>query len=149
MPPFETFLTVNDGSSASPALSRKKAREMKLRADKLADVQSPTLVHCLNCGAAIKLSHKSEYDASHWLRHRGRCLKKSKAREVERALMKAAVLSATSSSTGSSPSPASSERALTPPDDNDAQQPRIADPEFPDWQSWDWSKLKSRFLPPL
>ncbi|KAJ7654486.1 hypothetical protein DFH06DRAFT_1329760 [Mycena polygramma] len=62
-----------------------------------------------------------------------------------------AVLSATSSSTGSSPSPASSERTLTPPDD-DGVQPRIADPlalpEFPYWQSWDWSKLKSRFLPP-
>ncbi|KAJ7917510.1 hypothetical protein B0H13DRAFT_323573 [Mycena leptocephala] len=143
---------VSDGESAptSPAApSKKKLREMKLRADTLADVQSPTLVHCLNCGGAIKLSHKSEYDASHWLRHRTRCVKKSKAREVERIQAPLSMASSTTSlSTGSSP--ASSTRALTPHADDDTIEPQIADslpqPEFPDWQSWDWSKVKSRFM---
>jgi hypothetical protein len=165
------FRPVSDGESAptSPAApSKKKLREMKLRADTLADVQSPTLVHCLNCGGAIKLSHKSEYDASHWLRHRTRCVKKSKAREVEMIQVgflstyidclflspsylqapSSMVSSTTSMSTGSSP--ASSTRALTPHADDDTIEPQIADsllqPDFPDWQSWDWSKVKSRFM---
>ncbi|KAJ7696556.1 hypothetical protein B0H17DRAFT_1130946 [Mycena rosella] len=125
---------------------------MRLRTDKLVEVQSPTLVRCLNCGASIKLSLKSEYDASHWLRHRTRCVKKTKEREEERGMQPTS--SASSSTTGSSP--AFSARALTPHDDDD-ELPRIAiaDPlalpaDFPvfyDWQSWDWSQLKSRFIP--
>ncbi|KAJ7091451.1 hypothetical protein B0H15DRAFT_836144 [Mycena belliarum] len=144
---------LSDSESArtpSSAPSRKQLREMRLRADKLADVQSPTLIRCLGCGASIKLSVKSEYDASHWLRHRTRCVKKAKAREDERV---AQPRSSASSTTGSSP--ASSERALTPHDEDDEGGLRLADPTaalrtdypvFYDWQSWDWSQLKSRFL---
>ncbi|KAJ6581633.1 hypothetical protein B0H19DRAFT_1251817 [Mycena capillaripes] len=144
---------VSHGESSPPAAapSKKKMREMKLREDKLADVQSPTLVHCLNCGSTIKLSHKSEYDASHWLRHRTRCVKKTQARELERRMQPAS--SPASSTTRSSP--ASSVRALTPPDDEDATQ--IVDPfaqtDLPaahgNWQDWNWSQLKSRFIAPL
>ncbi|KAJ7170469.1 hypothetical protein C8R43DRAFT_91884 [Mycena crocata] len=133
---------------------------MKLRGDKLADVQTPTLVRCLNCGTHIKLSPKSDYDASHWIRHRTRCVKKTKARELEKEMQ----LSPSSSATGSSP--ASSARALTPhdgEDEMDASQPIIPDPldsgsrthvfhtDYPiyhDWQSWQWSQLKSRFKAP-
>ncbi|KAJ6498315.1 hypothetical protein DFH09DRAFT_335029 [Mycena vulgaris] len=142
-------------SSSPPSKTKKQLREMRLRADPLVDVQGPTLVHCLNCGAPIKLSHKSEYDASHWLRHRARCVKKSKAREAERGIQPASI-SRAPSTTGSSP--ASSARALTPHDGDEdigSSLPGIttADPlalstDLPvsyDWQSWDWSQLKSRF----
>ncbi|KAJ7255491.1 hypothetical protein B0H12DRAFT_534981 [Mycena haematopus] len=142
MPPFVT--TPNEEIRA-PIPSKKRIREMKLRADKLADVQSPTLVNCLNCGTKIKLSYKSDYDASHWLRHRAACVRRTGAREVQKR--KPTSTSAASSSTGS---PASSARALTPPDDVD--DPIDTEPfpvlALPDWKSWDWSKVKSRFLSP-
>jgi hypothetical protein len=138
-------------------------------------VQGPTLVHCLGCGGAIKLSTKSDYDASHWLRHRARCAKKTGARGkvslsrrpsvhglwflISILLQPTSSASAASSSTGS---PASSARALTPPDEHAIPDPDVADPDdpldaepepepipFPDWQSWDWSKLKSRFASPV
>ncbi|KAJ7782000.1 hypothetical protein DFH07DRAFT_393018 [Mycena maculata] len=127
--------------------SRRQVRERNLRADKLVEVLTPTLVRCLNCGATIKLSLKSEYDASHWLRHRTRCVKKSKARELGRTSMQSA------SSTASS-SPTSSARALTPhDDDDDDEHPAIAStpalrsdiPIFHEWKSWSWSQVKSRF----
>ncbi|KAJ7130646.1 hypothetical protein C8R44DRAFT_67337 [Mycena epipterygia] len=166
MPPYITprdadLSDAESARSAQPpsAPSKKEQREMRLREDKLADVQGPTLVHCLNCGAAIKLSLKSEYDASHWIRHRTRCVKKTKARELERGMQSA------SSTAGSSPT--TSARALTPHDDDDsrmgAPRPRITIPDpldrtrpalrtdfpvFYDWQAWDWSQLKSRFDTP-
>ncbi|KAJ6619876.1 hypothetical protein B0H10DRAFT_1127251 [Mycena sp. CBHHK59/15] len=140
--------------------SKKKEREMKLRADALADVQSPTLVHCLNCGAAIKLSLKSEYDTSHWVRHRTRCLRRSKVQEAVKFRTPAP---ASSSESSTRSSPASSARALTPHDDEDVKisaphtgitiadlldAPRDDYYEYSDWRSWDWSQLKSRFAMP-
>ncbi|KAJ7224149.1 hypothetical protein GGX14DRAFT_557040 [Mycena pura] len=177
---------------AAAAPSKKKLREMKLRADPLADVLGPTLVRCLGCGAAIKLSHKSEYDASHWTRHRARCLKKAKAHEAARrskgkaqpevgdagigrgaARPRARVCSASSDSSAGTSSPTLSSRALTPPepddddvdseDDEMAPRPKTVDAldretspgpafhassaELYRWKSWDWSQLRSRFLP--
>ncbi|KAJ7879924.1 hypothetical protein B0H14DRAFT_3434672 [Mycena olivaceomarginata] len=152
--PIPSPSPAGEGEPSHAPPSKKKLRELKLRADPLADVQGPTLVHCLGCGGAIKLSTKSDYDASHWLRHRARCAKKTGARGKPTSSASAA-----SSSTGS---PASSARALTPPDEHAIPDPDVADPDdpldaepepepipFPDWQSWDWSKLKSRFASPV
>ncbi|KAJ7446776.1 hypothetical protein FB451DRAFT_787536 [Mycena latifolia] len=158
MPPYiaprDAESSAAESARTTSLPSRKQLREMRLRADKLADVQSPTLVRCLNCGTTIKLSLKSEYDASHWLRHRARCVKKTKAREEEREMQPTSSASSTTVS-----SPASSPRALTPHDGDDEVEtslPEIAitdataahptdSPVFYDWQSWDWSQLRSRF----
>ncbi|KAJ7504280.1 hypothetical protein B0H11DRAFT_2221712 [Mycena galericulata] len=166
MPPIITSLDaeLSDTESARSAqtprsstpkfnMSRKKAREMRLRSDKFADVQGPGLVRCLNCGTSITLSKKSEYDAWHWLRHRTSCLKRTKKRGRR--------MQSTSSAESS---PVSSARALTPnEEDDETQHSEIASvgspldrapalqPDIPvsyDWQSWDWSQVKSRFPGP-
>ncbi|KAJ7180763.1 hypothetical protein C8R46DRAFT_1345013 [Mycena filopes] len=162
----------NSGPAPSTP-SRKKLRELKLRADKLVDVQGPTLVRCLLCGAMIKLSTKSEFDASHWLRHRARCVKRSKAAREGAAVGAGAGAraqvgllppprssGASSSDSAASVSPTLSARALTPQEedddadseeggvDSDPSQQTHAD-DFLVWQSWDWSQLKSRFFPPI
>ncbi|KAJ7623145.1 hypothetical protein FB45DRAFT_1031087 [Roridomyces roridus] len=139
-------------STTSPGMSRKQGREAKLREDVLCEVLNGTCVRCLNCGQNIKLSLKSDFDASHWLRHRGRCLKRS------RALEKAAQSVETS--------PTSSARALSIPPAEEAVDSEIPDvtdpsldtpaatldvqppPEWQSWQTWDWSQLKCRFPVP-
>lgn len=71
------MLTCSSRSVASgKAAASERARERKLRDDPLVTVQSPQLVVCNRCGAAIKLSLKSAYDPFHWQRHRERCLKR-------------------------------------------------------------------------
>ncbi|KAJ6518910.1 hypothetical protein C8R45DRAFT_1084978 [Mycena sanguinolenta] len=135
------------GEIHAPLPSKKRIREMKLRADKLAEVLSPTLVNCLNCGSKIKLSHKSEFDNSHWNRHRASCVRRTSAGKRKST--------STASSASSTGSPASSARALTPPDDDTSSADTSLDTEpvpvleLPDWRSWDWSKVKSRFLSPV
>ncbi|KAK7025206.1 hypothetical protein R3P38DRAFT_2953289 [Favolaschia claudopus] len=135
-------------SKASP-ITKKKIREMRLREDPLADVQNPGLVVCLNCGSPIKLSTKSDYDSSHWNRHRTRCLKKYKKSTKPSSV-------SPPSSESSTVSPSSTTRLLTPPpdEDGDVMMPFIAGEDdyeppaplpLPDWQSWNWSLVKSRF----
>ncbi|KAJ7281418.1 hypothetical protein C8J57DRAFT_74940 [Mycena rebaudengoi] len=153
-------------SSASPPRkgknqTRKNQREMQLRADPLTEVLGPALVRCLGCGGAIKLSLKSEYDTSHWLRHRARCVKKAAAREAMLKRAPADVPLPELASSSSPSSPPSSERAPTPHEDEEddvhitVREPTITYPVrdnlpvLDDWRSWDWSQLKSRFLPDL
>ncbi|KAJ7066496.1 hypothetical protein C8F01DRAFT_703932 [Mycena amicta] len=149
MPPSLSATSAHDvrKTSSSGPQSKKKARELKLRADALVEVLGPTLVRCLNCGAEIKLSPKSDYDASHWTRHRGRCLKKSKAHETPRKTrvvvpVQVQVQSVPDSSSGTS---STSSREVTPQEEGKIASP----PDYMSWKSWDWSQLRSSFLPHL
>ncbi|KAF7309880.1 hypothetical protein MIND_00360300 [Mycena indigotica] len=146
MPP-PTLPTSSAGNSSPP--SKKKLRELKLRADSLVDVLSPTLVRCLNCGTTIKLSYKSDYDASHWTRHRGRCLKKTKTRETPKET-RVSLPVQSSPHDGNSSSPGSS-RAATP-EAEDKSEYQSVPINYADltqrWKSWDWSQLRSSFIVP-
>lgn len=66
-----------------PRTDAELAREATIRADPLADVQSPLWVRCRRCSQRIKLSPKSYFDLLHWQKHRERCLRRP-AEELER-----------------------------------------------------------------
>ncbi|VDC03453.1 unnamed protein product [Peniophora sp. CBMAI 1063] len=59
-----------------PRTDAELAREATVRADPLADVQSPLWVRCRRCSQRIKLSPKSYFDLFHWQKHRERCLRR-------------------------------------------------------------------------
>ena len=61
-------------SGGGRAATGERARELKLREDKLITILSPQLVSCKRCGRRVKLSLKSNYDPAHWTQHRKRCL---------------------------------------------------------------------------
>nr|GAT47265.1 predicted protein [Mycena chlorophos] len=153
-PPHSHVSEIPSSSSSRAPTSKQKIREMKLRSDPLVEVLSATLVRCLNCGVEIKLSPKSAYDASHWTRHRGRCLKKSRAREVTaRAVQVVEPQSQSSpSSRAASPEPEQDVDEPNEPEDRDAHGRYRAEvapvPEFTRWKSWDWSQLRCSFRAP-
>lgn len=61
------------GSTTRVRTNAGLAREARVRADPLADVQSPASVRCRRCSQEVKLSQRTYFDLAHWYQHRGRC----------------------------------------------------------------------------
>jgi len=90
------IIFASPGSVANAPTTAEQRREQKLREDPVCEIHSSYLVSCNICGNRIKLSLKSAYDPSHWIKHRERCLRKSgggarvrKLRDRRRATVKA------------------------------------------------------------
>ncbi|KAH9930327.1 uncharacterized protein B0H18DRAFT_147780 [Fomitopsis serialis] len=76
-PPDEPALDSAERELTRRPTPAEKARENKLRADKLCEISSPQLVRCRRCNSWIKLSAKSAFDPAHWNKHRDRCIRRS------------------------------------------------------------------------